>query len=241
MGFEASAGQRAFTILCEALSRIKTENKDRIDENEEESPTNSLYKGLPSPTPPNAALAKAFEDMDDGDTPRKSNRFGVPDEITSAQKRDSMRESSTVDKSGNNGVSPPPAGGSSSNNRMDLSDFIRAVELDDVLIQVVFRKTRYKMVSLFQAAENRVRTYSEEDNAYNSGRERDSNGNNNSNYAMRKSKSRMSSKDITADLIEQELKIVFDNLRASEANNRPTFPLANAVCKFPFTLRPSHI
>ncbi len=60
LGFDPAAGQKAFNILCEALSRIKTENKD-------DPPQSFFDESDSSPEKrPNAALAVAFEE-EEGD------------------------------------------------------------------------------------------------------------------------------------------------------------------------------
>lgn len=113
--------------------------------------------------------------------------------------------------------------------RMDVKDFIKAAELDDVLIQVVFRRSRYRMVSILHEAETKVRTLSSEDLSSLTDRFKleESSG--------RRGSRTLSSKDITATLIEDELKAIFANSvkgsngRTDSSDSRPTFPIANAV------------
>ena len=236
LGFEPSAGQKAFTILCEALTRIKTENKDKIDEADEDNHQYSHYHGDSPPPPPNAALARAFEDMDEGETPRKVGQYGTPE--VSSNKHVATNTANTSSSNNTNGTNPADKASNNTNAKMDLHDFVRAVELDDILIQVIFRRTRYKMVSLFQEAEQKVRTQSEEDSQKNGSffteetvsTKEDPNMLRDESISRKSMRNRLSSKDVTANLIEEELKGLLSNLRTSES--RPAFPIANAVGKY---------
>jgi serine/threonine protein kinase len=144
LGYEPALGQKAFTILCEGLSRIKTDHNERIDECDEREASPERVSTAPINSP-NAALARAFEDMDDTETPRKNGKFGTPDEVSTkagGTNRDStsnLRQSDASEKVGNN--QPPlnsPTAAAAGSARMDLQDFVRAAELDDILIQVSF-------------------------------------------------------------------------------------------------------
>jgi hypothetical protein len=86
------------------------------------------------------------------------------------------------------------------------------------------------MVSLMHEAETKYRTLSMNDNMNDLGISEKNISPDNDYYDSMKRKPRLSSKDITATLIEEELKSAFTNLRASEPS-RPTFPIANAVGK----------
>jgi hypothetical protein len=88
------------------------------------------------------------------------------------------------------------------------------------------------MVSLLHEAENKFRSLSVSD------LEKLNNNNNNGDskkidpdeFDSLKRKQRLSSKDITASLIEDELKSALNTSRMSEPS-RPTFPIASAVGK----------
>lgn len=83
------------------------------------------------------------------------------------------------------------------------------------------------MVSLMHEAENKFRTLSMNDSEFTMSEKKLATEND---YDSMKRRSRLSSKDITATLIEEELKSAFTNSRSSETA-RPTFPIANAVGK----------
>jgi serine/threonine protein kinase len=158
LGYDPASGQKAFTILCEALQRFKTENKDRFDEIDERESEMGSPERMSAPHPPsvtmtpnNAGLAKHFEDMDDGETPKRTSRFGNPDgDMPVSVKRDSVKLNDGNNNNNNNNSSstpapPPPAAPPAAQNspppnaaRMDLQDFVRAAELDDILVQVMF-------------------------------------------------------------------------------------------------------
>jgi hypothetical protein len=214
---------------------------------------------------PNAALSKHFggdDDIDIGDTPRKFGKFGNPDETPpTGRHRPADNEKQQLPTTTNSNIS-------SVSHRMDVNDFMKAADLDDILIQVIFKKTRFKMLHLFHEAEIQSRNFlleelredEEEDerdevdtvadtsDTTGEGRQsrRESRRESGRNFRISstaggageeegsssfKRKHRMSSKDITASMIEEELKIVLNNVKQQHETSRPAFPIANAVGK----------
>jgi hypothetical protein len=87
------------------------------------------------------------------------------------------------------------------------------------------------MVSLLHEAENKFRSLSVSDlEKLNNNNNGDSKKIDPDEFDSLKRKQRLSSKDITASLIEDELKSALNTSRMSEPS-RPTFPIASAVGK----------
>lgn len=87
------------------------------------------------------------------------------------------------------------------------------------------------MVSILHEAESKMRTLSMSEMETQSEKNSRPKAASSEDIDMMKRKPRLSSKDITAELIEEELKSALNISRASETAARPTFPIANAVGK----------
>lgn len=163
----------------------------------------------PPSSTPNLALAKAFGDLS----------------VASPAKMKEDNNSSAAETA-TESTAPiaAPYSSAAGSLRMDFQDFRRAVELDDVLLQAVFRKSRYRVMSLLKEAETRLVTGSGDASE---AHDRESSNSN------RNSRRRGSSKDIATMLFEEELK---EALRAvSDNSNKPKFPIANAVGRATFS------
>ncbi len=103
--------------------------------------------------------------------------------------------------------------------------FCRAVELDDIFVQAISRKSRVSILNLMKKAEQRIRSQSSEDVGIAG---LDSMPDTSSKRNMRRH-----SKDITASVFEEELlRTSMNQMRVSE-QVKPAFPIANAVRKYP--------
>jgi hypothetical protein len=180
LGYDPVAGQKAFTILYDALKRIKTENQEEMEEE-----NNYLLNKVDE-------MGEGYEDEEEEEDALKQESFRQPNNTTTAENAHSpkallqvasineRKSTSTSTNSNNNESSnnngPPsidtkplnedqqqqvtrkfsPTATSNSgkaearptsekisseinnNAKMDFKDFVRAVELDDILVQVSF-------------------------------------------------------------------------------------------------------
>lgn len=267
LGYDGSNGAKIFSILAEAVSRIKSVDVSKYgeaprttsyyDDNDSNSPLESMssksaFASFQSPPPPptisepskpNAALAKAFGDSDDEDTSSKSPLPTIEEEnntrrssFTKTQSERMSQRASDLTNNKDPASSTPSSSANINNNlRMDFQDFVRAVELDDVLIQALFRRPRTKLVNLMSTAEQQARDNIQEIINNNGGSRNASDdrtldrGNTLSNEnASSKNIKRLSS-DIMTSVIEGEFRNAFNQMKTSESTKRPAFPIANAV------------
>lgn len=137
MGYDPAAGTKVFGVLLELLAQEKA----RLLEEESEEQEEASGAGGSSTTGSGTA------DPDDDEVPARSSEHqsakeGLPAPPLYARK---PRSSFTAFSSANSIAQ--------SNGKMDVSDFIKAVEIDDVLVQAMSRRARQKMQRLMQRAE----------------------------------------------------------------------------------------
>jgi serine/threonine protein kinase len=220
LGYDPSCATKVFQILLEAVQRFKLkqqsmESDDSSDAGEEDGSS----KPPTTPSKPNAALAAVFGGSGDANDPTSS--MAVSRKSTTATS--AAAASTTTDVSGgdrdgkdNSNSTPSAAAGG----RMDFADFCKAVEFDDILLQALFRKSRFRVMNILQEVETRVRSEQlpslpEEADDDVAPRHRSS------------SNGRGRSREIAAALIEVELRAAMQV--KADTSTRAAFPIANAV------------
>lgn len=129
-----------------------------------------------------------------------------------------------------------PGAAGASVNKMDVKDFMRAVELDDIFIQAIFRKSRSKIMNLMKKAESKYMSQLPAESTVLSPANLKANDASSKRKGGESDKltreSRVNSADITTAVIEEELRAAFNQLKTSDNKpSKPAFPIANAVGK----------
>ena len=168
LGFGAVAGSKVFSILREALDKRRGRMSD--DEEDLESHRHSIST---TPSGTNAALAEALgldDAGDDDEEAREATRKTFDARVRTA-KSSSDRPMSTgrvvmttpprdvleAGKESSGGDGQGGGGGSSAGSKMSLSEFVEAVGVDDVLVQVLFLKLRTGLKDIMKKAETQQR------------------------------------------------------------------------------------
>jgi hypothetical protein len=136
LGYDPIAGQKAFSALYEAISRVKAANRLEISgiKNNEQ-----------------AATADNDEDENEANEQEKNNN---------QEEGGDNHEGKDHNKSNNNNSSKDNPLKINTKARMNFEDFVQAVEMDDILIQVIFRRTRYWLASICQKVDTEIKQLS---------------------------------------------------------------------------------
>jgi len=212
LGYEASKGAEVFGILCEALNRIRVANAQSPEDaclspSDKSSEASNDHK--PSGDAPNIRLAAALEEFESASLPMK---YG------STVNTPTRGGSSTATS-----LPPPPVTTNAANNaattaKMDFSDFVRAVEMDDVLLQVFLRRKRRKFHEIIQSAKLKKRLSGCKTSSLSS-QSTDENG----------EQDRCGVEELSA-VMEETIKEAFKSLRVSDSGAMAAvFPVASAV------------
>jgi serine/threonine protein kinase len=215
LGYDPSCANKVFQILSEAVQRFKMKQQsmgsDDSGETGEESSSGKATAAASSSTPtkPNAALAAAFGETGDGESTSATG-------MTSGSRKSVTGASAPGEQSSDkDGAAAAAAGG-----RMDFADFCRAVEFDDVLLQAIFRKSRYRVMNIIQEVESRVRSQSQKLPSM------PEDGDEDATPRRSSSNGRGRSREIAAALIEEEIRVA---IQAKSDDSKRSFPIANAV------------
>jgi len=145
MGYDPAAGGKVFGVLLELLAQEKL----RLLEEESEEQDGAGGDAATTTSTGSGGGNSSSADYDDEEVPtRPSERQianeGPPPAPLYARKPRASFTSSLTFSSG---------AAAQSNGKMDVSDFIKAVEIDDVLVQAMSRRARQKMQQLMRTAE----------------------------------------------------------------------------------------
>jgi serine/threonine protein kinase len=217
LGYDPSCATKVFQILLEAVQRFKLKQQSMVsDDSSDAGEEDSSSKPPTTPSKPNAALAAAFGGSGDANDPTSSMASARKSTAVAAVAA-STTEANGADKEGkdiNIATASAASGG-----RMDFTDFCKAIEFDDILLQALFRKSRYRVMNILQEVETRVRSEQlpslpeETEDEVSPRRRSSSNG-------------RGRSREIAAALIEEELRAA---MQVKADASRASFPIANAV------------
>lgn len=163
LGYEPEAGAKVFAVLCEALQRIKHHHHGFGGDSSVSPRRRAEGEGVPDVVPEEVEGEEEEDDDypdsddDDFDPSAGSERTLVPDdcsikgggvgllEATGGSRvrfaRPFQRQADTEKKK---------------KLEMDVNDFIRAAQIDNVLVQVFFRETHTKVLDLITRAQRRL-------------------------------------------------------------------------------------
>jgi serine/threonine protein kinase len=240
LGFDPTGGQKIFGALCKSLSKTGKEPQEIVHD---EIGDQNIKKSNESR---NSNLAAVFGIDEDDLAKSFNNKINIDDESTSnlpsTPVRSSFTSTSALNKDNNDNstsspdllidsVVPNPLA------RMDVNDFIRALEIDDVLIQIILHKPRGRLLQILEQSEmnnqtdkNELGCIDEDDEDRSSEFEHNNNNTNNlpqppgsSNSPTRKQKIE---KPSFHKLLEEEL---IEALKDFKPLEKPSFPIANAI------------
>ena len=194
MGYDPAAGSKVFGVLLELLAQEKL----RLLEEESEEQDGGAAGDAATSTSTGSGGNSA--DYDDEEVPaRPSERQianeGPPPAPLYAARKPRASFTSSLTFSGSSSAA------AQSNGKMDVSDFIKAVEIDDVLVQAMSRRARQKMQQLMRMAEER---YVEMQRLPLSQQQ----------YT--------SSMEIATDMLSEEFRLAFQQLKGSGMSSKPS-------------------
>jgi hypothetical protein len=240
LGFDGAGGQKIFAALCEALARRRQGSSDGPDDSEMGSqslmsrdslggnPVTPPSSSAPSNNPksPNAAFALALGGMDDvpPTPPRKADSsssitVGPDPSIPLPATPSALREG---------GYKPDGTAA-----KMDFNDFVRACEIDDVLINVLINNLRGGIINLIHKAEFQVAAMGAE--AKEAQTEEQDTFSSDVGTTPRRSKSvtgramSTTSERLASNLINNELSAALREVGFTKKEHKAVFPVAAAV------------
>ena len=189
MGYEPSGGMKSFTILCKALEKNKNDRLPDVSEERDTFSPSRIERMSSSNSGPNASLAAAL---------------GLND-----QSPDSSKASGSHEAHGDDFAIK---------GKMSIKDFMKAAELDDVLIQVVLRRARHGLAKIVRKVEvQRDEPVPQQPSS-----------NISTMFSMGKNSSKTQTRKSSNVLRELE-KELDEALKAVPKQTKPAFPIANSV------------
>lgn len=231
LGYEPSIGHRIFNTLVEAVARINRTSELTTDAR----PTShNPDEQSDSHTPRSSLSGSSSSSNDLLNGKHFKNALSLSPSTSSVEPWTSPPlspsplqppttggfDSPTTSLQPNDAVGPSPMTPTSStinNYRMDVKDFMKACELDDVLVQVLLHRPRIHIAELATKAQSRIQSLASTTSASSSSSSVDA------------SLFRQRSIELTSSLLEEEL---ITALKNSATESKPAFPIANAVGKF---------
>lgn len=199
MGYDPAAGGKVFGVLLELLAQEKL----RLLEEETEEQDGAAGGDAATTTSTGSDGGNSGRaDYDDEEVPTRpserqiANEGPPPAPLYARKPRASFTSSLTFSSSA----------AAQSNGKMDVSDFIKAVEIDDVLVQAMSRRARQKMQQLMRTAEEQYVELQR--------------------LPLSQQKY-TSSMEIATDMLSEEFKLAFQQLKggmASKPSNSKLFP-----------------
>eukprot|EP01039_Chlorochromonas_danica_P000439 gene439-473_t len=234
LGYDASHAPTIFGILCEAINRVKAADLRVSDSDLVEVDEETLDCDV------SAKLAASLS-LNEGDVtasklspPQASPLTSIakPEEEDADSSSGRPSRSSTTQTPANSSFNSNPNASAGNAARMDFNDFKKAVELDDILLQVIFRRSRARMMELMRAAENKYRQVLEEHvEVVNSQWSSGSGSDKVSDAKILRPPSREICKQ---KVFEDELKHALGPLKTSETTPKKSYPIASAVGRATF-------
>ena len=198
MGYDPAAGTKVFGVLLELLAQEKL----RLQEEESEEQEGGAGAGDAATTASTGSGGNSA-DYDDEEAPARPSERQIasdgppPAPLYARKPRSSFTSSMTFSSGG---------AAAQSNGKMDVSDFVKAVEIDDVLVQAMSRRARQKMQQLMRTAEERYADLQR---------------------LPLSQQQYTSSMEIATDMLSEEFKLAFQQLRggiSSKPSNSKLFP-----------------
>lgn len=209
LGYDPSTGQMIFNSLSDALTRARRRQQEEQEESERGSEVSTISNAVSSPQhpylppppaqvpAPSSTLVQAHF-LSEAEENAMLESGGAEENIIQSLKRLELNEKASTTSSSTTSA-PSSVGGF----KMDVNDFVKACEMDDVLIQVLLYRSRNSMAELVKKAEQKMSDSSSSGNIH-----------------------RQKSIDATSSLLEEEL---ITALKALTVESKPHFPIANAV------------
>lgn len=201
LGYTSYAGTEVFRLLWEALQNQNKQRDETNNNNSADSADLQLSTNEERPSVASAATATAIP--------------ATPSDVDDKEKEKSGQPSSSGKSE--TGVTSM---------KIDFSDFCRAADIDDVLIQVLFRRARQKLSDLVKEAEQTY--YKEQESLFEEKGGQEADNDNEDQPSM----NQQTASSILASLIEADTGMAFRSLRKEEMaalHRKENFPGAHLL------------